>query len=423
MHNYSVFSFRCLPCAKSLSCGHMGRAAVTRHIQSDFHKLNKRAYEKTPSIQAVFPTSGSKQQDQVLRAEVKTVLLLAHHNIPLATMDHLSPLMHTIFPDSTSAKQFACARTKSTATLNGAIAPALLDELKQTLATEPFSVCTDGSNDNGLRKMNPIMTRFFKEGQVHSQLLDMGLTTGSTAEILFEKMDSVLTGYGLKWTNVVSIGVDNASVNMGPNNSIRSRALKKSPLIYMIRCSCHILHNTACKAGEIFSNITGFDVQDLMVDLYYYFDKSPKRKQELKEFAEYCDQPYRKIIKHVSTRWLSLETGLGRSLQQLPSLTSYFLSQGNMGKAGIIKNQLENPLTEIYLMFYQSALRTFTPVNVLLLRSEPLIAVLGNECVEFLKKLAKNFLKPAAILGKSITEIDQEDETNWKPGKGYVYKT
>ena len=152
------------------------------------------------------------------------------------------------------------------------------------------------------------MTRFFKEGQVHSQLLDMGLTTGSTAEILFEKMDSVLTGYGLKWSNVVSIGVDNASVNMGPNNSIRSRALKKSPLIYMMGCSCHILHNTACKAGEIFSNIIGFDVQDLMVDLYYYFDKSPKRKQELKEFAEYCDQPYRKIIKHVSTRWLSLES-------------------------------------------------------------------------------------------------------------------
>ena len=39
----------------------------------------------------------------------------------------------------------------------------------------PFSICVDGSNDNGLEKMNPLTVRFFndKRGLVETQLLDM----------------------------------------------------------------------------------------------------------------------------------------------------------------------------------------------------------------------------------------------------------
>ena len=41
---------------------------------------------------------------QIKRAEVKVAVTLAHHNIPLAAMDHLSPLFQDIFPDSKIAK-------------------------------------------------------------------------------------------------------------------------------------------------------------------------------------------------------------------------------------------------------------------------------------------------------------------------------
>ena len=48
---------------------------------------------------------------------------LVEHNLPFAVTDHLSPLLHNIFSDSDIAKNYACARTKTTCVINGAMAP------------------------------------------------------------------------------------------------------------------------------------------------------------------------------------------------------------------------------------------------------------------------------------------------------------
>lgn len=60
---------------------------------------------------------------QITRAEVKVANFIVEHNLPFAITDHLSPLIHDIFPDSQIAKRYACARTKTTCMLNLAIAP------------------------------------------------------------------------------------------------------------------------------------------------------------------------------------------------------------------------------------------------------------------------------------------------------------
>ena len=65
-----------------------------------------------------------------------------------------------------------------------------------------------------------------------------------------------------------------------------------------------------------------------MIDNYYYFDKSTKRKSELLEYCMFCDTEYRKVLKHISTRWLSLELAVDRILRVYPGLRSYFLSKG-----------------------------------------------------------------------------------------------
>ena len=48
--------------------------------------------------------------------------------MPLALADHLSPLIRDIF-DGDVAKGYACAKTKTSCILNGAIAPEFLSEL------------------------------------------------------------------------------------------------------------------------------------------------------------------------------------------------------------------------------------------------------------------------------------------------------
>ena len=72
-----------------------------------------------------------------------------------------------------------------------------------------------------------------------------------------------------------------------------------------------------------------FEVEDLLIDNFFYFDKSTKRKHGFAEFCSFCDSQYRQLIKHVNTRWLSLTTAVSRTLSQYAGLRSDFLSQGN----------------------------------------------------------------------------------------------
>lgn len=105
------------------------------------------------------------------------------HNIPLAVSDHLSWLVKDIFPDSKIAEEYACARTKTTCIVNRSLAPFFKSELVRAMKSGPFSIAIDGSNDNGLEKMNPMTVRFYNEnlGRISTQLLDMCLTTGETS--------------------------------------------------------------------------------------------------------------------------------------------------------------------------------------------------------------------------------------------------
>lgn len=98
---------------------------------------------------------------QTKRAEVKLAVLLAHHNVPLAVMDHLPPLLRDIFPDSKIAKGFSAARTKATSIVNRALRPHLEGVLIAQMKSQPFALAIDGSNDNGLQKMNPITVKIF----------------------------------------------------------------------------------------------------------------------------------------------------------------------------------------------------------------------------------------------------------------------
>jgi len=72
-------------------------------------------------------------------------------------------------------------------------------------------------------------------------------------------------------------------------------------------------------------------VEDLLVDIYFWFVHSTKRKCELAEYADFCDQGYCKIIKHVSTGWL---------------------------------------IQRFYLLFLQSALQIFVNLNLFLQKEE-----------------------------------------------------
>ena len=248
--------------------------------------------------------------------------------------------------------------------------------------------------------MNPLTVRIFdvSGGKVKTSLLDMCMTPSGTASDIFNAIDNCITTFNIRWDNCIAVGVNNTNVNMGNRHSIKTMVLEKNCSVYFNGCQCHVVHNTAAAASSAFADTTKFDIEDMLVDLFYWFDHSTKRKNLLADYTEFCDQEYRQILKHVSTRWLSLEKCVSCALKQYTSLKSYFLSvEEPQARFKRLRAAFENPMTEVFLLFYQSAVQIFIHLNLFLQRSDPLIGALGPALLRFLRLLACKFIAPAKV--------------------------
>lgn len=285
--------------------------------------------------------------------------------------------------------------------------------------SNPFSFLVDGSSDTGLEKLNPLTVRTFdvRRSHVFTHLLDMCTTSGrgcGTAVAIFSKIDFVLNRYDIPWCNCIGFGVDNTSVNIGIRHSIMTHVHQKNAACYFMGCPCHLVHNIAGHASEALQRSAGFDVEDLCVDVFYWFDKSTKRKGILREFCSFCDSDYREIVRYVSVRWLSLERAVYRILQLYSSLQSYFKSESeSQARFKRLAGTFEEPMTEVYLLFYESVLPTFTHVNLFLQREDTSIYLVADVIRAFLKKLLSKFVILQAIREQDdITEVDFKNPVN-----------
>ena len=217
----------------------------------------------------------------------------------------------------------------------------------------------DGGNDTGLAKMFPVTVRVFdiNFNRGMAKFLDMNVMEGKdvpNAAAMFKSVDDLFSKFHLHWEYVTSTGVDNTNSNIGRHNSIASRPKEKNKEIIVAGCPCHVLHNTAGKAAEEFTKVSEFDFEDHCVSLFFWFDKSTKRKNTLKEYYEFCDPEYEDAIKYGSTRWLSLERCINRELYKYTGLKSYLLSEGLSDKRFCrLSKSFNDSMTKVYLLFLQ----------------------------------------------------------------------
>ena len=80
---------------------------------------------------------------------------------------------------------------------------------------------------------------------------------------------------------------------------------------------------------------------------------------------------------------------------------------------------LDSPVTEVYLLFYHSALQCFINFNKFLQREDPLIPVIHEQMVSFMQKLASKFVKVAALKTEGhelLHELRYKDRDNQLSG-------
>lgn len=312
------------------------------------------------------------------------------------------------------------------------------------MRTGPFSVSTDGSNDAD-SKQYPLVIRSLDpaSGLVNSELLCVPICSGSsTGENIFLLMNKELESRNIPWENCLSLGCDNASVMTGHKKGVFAYVKEKQPSVFLSGCALHLVHIGAKKAATALPPI-----DDLLIDIYYYFNKSDKRKAEFKGTQDMYDTQQKKMLKHVCTRWLSIARCLERLLHNLEALKAYFKTQKDLlsnkrkkptkistkktksnsdqkdddsylplsyaeQKVDAIFHMLRSPTNKLYMVFLNYTVHVYDEVLKNLQAEDPQIHVLRRSLHCLLRKILIRFVKPPLLLGKALDQVNYSKKTN-----------
>ena len=133
-----------------------------------------------------------------------------------------------------------------------------------------------------------------------------------------------LQKYRREWETdqVSAFSADNTNINYWFHNSVYTNLKKTQKDLLRGNCHAHIVHNTVKYAQDKLS----VDMENVVLKVYSFFSCSAKRRDSLKEF---CDVEFCEILRHVTTRWLSLNPAISQFVQSWHALKSYFISLGD----------------------------------------------------------------------------------------------
>ena len=100
-------------------------------------------------------------------------------------------------------------------------------------------------------------------------------------------------------------------------------------------------------------------------------------------------------------------------------LRSVFLIHTDYSQARFehLRKVYADPMTEVYLMFYQATLQIFVKFNKFLQREDPIIRVMLSQMNSFLKKLFGMFVKVSTIkAAEDICSVSYDNLGNQLPG-------
>ena len=196
---------------------------------------------------------------------------------------------------------------------------------------------------------------------------------------------------------------DNTNFMIGQHNSLlqKIRSAQGDQKIFDVGCPCLLAYLWVVKGAKELS----VNVEDFVFNIYHNFRRSAKLKKQLREFMNFENNEVRKVINHVSTRWLSLGKCLERTMMQWDSLESYFLSNFDLDDDPIetnpdekpsrekrLVNALKQPVSKLYVIFIQSVIPIFDSFNAFLQAEEPLIPVLYHSTFRLHHSLLLRFI-------------------------------
>ena len=444
-HAENPFYAHCLYCKSDFYIGSAGASDIKRHMKGAKHSKLEEMRNNQPRLgtfmenrqksaaerealekkeremkeKAAAEAKEKQLKEDTIRAEVMMVELLTELNLSMNAATTLTASFKKMFPDSVIAQRFQCSRTKTTAIVKD-LALKHKELLHQRMKSGPFSLATDGSNDSNA-KLYPIVVRTLNPETlaVEAEVVSLPvLEESATGENIFNLLDQLLVECDIKWENCVSFGCDNASVMTGIHRGVMSYIRKKNPNCVLSGCTLHLVHIAAEKAAHQLPYQPG----DLLTDIYYYMKKSSVRQRNLHKWQEYYNKEQRNVLKHVSTRWLSISRCIDRLVDDWRPLRSFFEEECKNTKAGTAANAkakaiyatLSSETAKACALFLKYAVKVFDPFLTSNQSDAPKIHLLQESMSRLMMDVLSKFVKPTACCFKSAFEIEYDLPYNIK---------
>ena len=262
-----------------------------------------------------------------------------------------------------------------------------------------------------------IMVRYWDEasGAAVTRLLAMPVCNIATAETLFNALEEEIVKRAIPWRNVVGFASDSASVMVGKRNSVLSRLIHKQPKLFSMACVCHL----AALGAAAGLKVLPLSLDQLLIDIFYHFKHSSKRWQEFSDvLSDFEDIAPVRVLKHCTTRWLSLERATARLITLWPALNAYFDREAETGNERVkkIAELLGKVETKLYAHFVSFALKPLNGFNTAFQSSAMKIGTMQADVRELLRSFLANFVKPEELATASdLTKVQYADPSKQLP--------
>lgn len=405
----------CKVCNTEILCG---KSELTKHAVGKKHLRNMAAVNSSSSIRSfITPTSTTiKHQNAVKSAEIRLSIFFAEHNVGTHIIDHLTPLLKDIFPDSKVCQDIQLGRTKCTEMIKNVVGKYETNLLVKDLRDTSFSVLVDETTDISSKKSMCVLVRYVKQSKVVTQLLELVQLNAAdcSAVELFNYFKNCFTKYEIPITNIVGVASDGANVMVGKNNSFFSHLKTEVPDVILMRCICHsaaLVASAGC--AELPSS-----VENLIRSISTYISGSAKRCAILQEIQEFMQLESTKILSLSTTRWLSRHACIVRILDNWEAIKHFFtlaVFEDKLKSAEDILSEMQDMRSKAYLLFLKYALNFLNSFNALFQARIVLIHKLFDSSEKLFKQICSNFLKPEVYAANSnLSQINVKHPNNFQ---------
>ncbi|XP_062556179.1 uncharacterized protein LOC134221020 [Armigeres subalbatus] len=410
----------CKVCSKSFSVA-KGFQALEQHSLTDKHKDNWTGRQgpsqlrlcsekdvKTNQPQLSGIGTGPKVQlfsprDSSAKAELIWLLKCIASDFPAASCDGIADIFAAMFPNI-DVSGFSLSRTKARYLATEALAPYFRESLLNDARNSMFTLCYDETTNSAGKKELQTAVRYWSSSKsmvkvMHLQTFFIG---SAKAEDILEKLLEAMQNASLPLKNLIMLGSDGPNVNKKVERLMNERIMQErgKSLLLIGSCNIHILHNAFLKGIEEL----GEDASELVYSVHHFFHGWPSREEDMEKIQINLGLPTKRFIKHVSSRWLTLEGAAERLLEQWTALIEYFLNFIPKKHSALSKSSgylkiyrlLTKKTMKAEVLFVSSSAHIFTKFTGFFQKEEPLVHIMYTEIDKLARTLIGRVCKPDA---------------------------